>query len=199
MFGWFKNKTELPDVADFKRAVSIDVSGPEFFDLYPSQDDFAERLRQCGLFRIDAVDWIARAIHQRISAGGGYEGARRDVVQTGRLLGDKELQELGLHKRAKVGDQFVAAVAANDISAAMDRLLQIIHFATSRASQLHGLRRSEEIGVKRVRFMSARDERSTDLERRLEGREMSIAQARKLVLDNSDAISRSVFQAIVEF
>lgn len=69
----------------------------------------------------------------------------------------------------------------------------------SAASQLRNLRRFEEAGVTHCFLRSPRDERETEIERRYDGKRLTISQARKLVAKHADEIKRSVFTAEVQF
>ncbi|WP_179759108.1 hypothetical protein [Hoeflea halophila] len=53
--------------------------------------------------------------------------------------------------------------------------------------------------MKTVRFSSAMDERCTPLERDLEGKTLTVAQAADLVKTRGDEIQRSTFSGKVEF
>lgn len=58
---------------------------------------------------------------------------------------------------------------------------------------MNELDRMTAAGVTMVTFASPRDERCTPLERQLEGRQMSIAEARQLLKTQGDEIPRSTF------
>lgn len=187
------------DADRLRAAIGIDVSGPEFFDLYPSRADIEARLRGLNLFREDAIGWLTNSAHDDISNSAVVRFAVQRIVRSGTLLGREEVKALGFYPSKKLGDRFVQAVSGNDLRTATERLEQSLHVAVSRASQLHNLRRMQETGCTEVDFRSANDERSTALERELEGQRLTIVQAREIVLDRSDEISRSTFLAVIDF
>lgn len=67
------------------------------------------------------------------------------------------------------------------------------------ASQLANLRQFESIGVTHCRLRSAGDERTTPLEHMMDGKRITVAEARQLVEQSEDQIARSVFVAEIEF
>jgi len=198
MWRWLKGKAPSTP-GEMKKSVSIDVSGPEFFDLYPTKEDFAGRLRDCGFFRHEEIDWMAETIHQQIIAGGSYKAAHTAIVRAGTQMTEDEIKVIGLHKRTKIGDRFVAAVSVTQIKPAIDQLFLLIQHATSKSNKLHNLRRMEEAGITQVEFSSPKDERSTPLEREMEGKVITIGEAKELTVSRSDEISRSVLMGIVKF
>jgi len=201
-FNWVSGARRLRSKAEIERfsdAISIDVSGPEFFDFYPTAEAIAARLRGSGQFHEDAIGWMAETARAYIADGGHTRGAVDRIVQSGTLQGRDAVSALGFYRTKKVGNRYVTAIAGNDASAATDRLQHEIHVACSHASHMHNLRRMFEMGVGEVTFSSANDERSTALERKLEGTRMTIEEARDLATEHADEISRSVFRAIINF
>jgi hypothetical protein len=182
-----------------RAAFGIDVSGPEFFDLFPTREAIADRLISSGQFRGEAIAWISSAAHEHLADAGTTRGAVDLVVRSGDPLSREAVKALGFYPTTKVGHRYAAAIAANDAPAATERLRHDLHVACSSASQLHNLRRMSEMGVVQVIFSSCRDERSTALEKLHEGKPLSIADARNLVLSDADQISRSVFIAVINF
>lgn len=65
--------------------------------------------------------------------------------------------------------------------------------------QLLELSKYEEIGVTHCRLLSARDERSTEIEKWFDGKRLTLNEARSLITKHGLDIQRSVFQAEIEF
>lgn len=59
--------------------------------------------------------------------------------------------------------------------------------------------RFEEAGVTYCIFSASKDERDTEFERANEGRQMTIREARQLLLYHSAEMPRSLFLAVVSF
>jgi len=116
----FGNPKTESDRDAFRDAISIDVSGPDFRDLYPTQADIAARLQSAGIFHDSAVPWMAQAAQASIAAGAGLRENVRIVVATGSLLAKDELKALGLHHGRKVGADFIAALHGVETGAAID-------------------------------------------------------------------------------
>ena len=178
--------------------MSIDTSGPEFFDRSPTPKDFRRRIAQSGHFRQSDHGWMSELAAERIKGGGTYRSTLQAIVRSGDLLSKDEIKALGFHSSRKVGRDFAEAISSGDTEGAVVALETLIHHASFRAVTLHNLRRSQDdAGVELVTFCSPQDERSTDLERRLEGKEMTIAAARKLVEEHEAEICRSYFRAVI--
>ena len=192
-------KPKNTNLDDIKDAIGIDVSGPEFRDLYPTRDDIALRLERSGLLHANAIPWISSYLSHEISKGQTVKATIRALCTLGRQLTPDELKAIGLNPRRKLGAEFVEALAANDISAGIDRLTGIVHAAKATVNTLHNFRRQEEAGVTHVIFCSVRDERETALERALDGTRLSISDARTLVLSRGDEITRGFFRAEITF
>ena len=193
----FSRRKNLPDRADrLRQAIGIDTSGPEFFDFYPTVEEIAEHIRATGRFHAQSIPWMAAIAHEHISGGGGSQKAAIDIIRSGDLLSPEEVKGLG-YKRgtAKVGRHYAEALIDPADSDAANALQNAIHLASARASYLHSLRRMEQAEINTVTFSSPKDERNTPLEWEIEGKTMTIAEARRLVLERGDEIPRSVFLA----
>jgi len=193
----FGNPKTEADRDAFRRAISIDVSGPEFRDLYPTFEDIQQRLRSAQIFRDAAIAWMARAAHSKIGAGVASGGGVIAIVRAGQLLSKDELKVLGLHQSRKVGADFIAALDGADAGRAISQLEVILNTATVHAKHLHDLRRMEEAGITHCRLLSALDERGTEVERTFDGQKFTIEEARRFAIEHQADIRRSVFQAIV--
>jgi hypothetical protein len=198
MIKWLFRRSKSSTAANqFRDSIGIDVSGPEFFDLYPTKLDFARRIATSGLFRNGDVDWIAAILHRIVTAGAGERTATDAVIRSGQELDETALVALGLHRKMKIGRRFVAALSANDVGGAIDHFRFAVRATMSRANQLHNLRRGAEAGVTQWRFSSPKDQRCTALEEELEGKRMSLEEARSLIIENGDQITRSTFIGLV--
>lgn len=195
----FSRRTRKNDFERARSAMSIDVSGAEFRDLYPTKQDIEARLGPTGLLSPEAVLWISETLQTSIAAGASVRRAMQQVVRSGAALPKEEKQSLGINPRMIVGDRFASAVCIDDIRGAIDTIEQIAHVATSRANAMHNLRRFEEAGIDHVTFLSCRDERDTEFERTMDGRRFTIPQARQLLQEHDYEMARSLFQAEVRF
>lgn len=194
-----QNNDNVSNIGAFRKAIAIDVSGPEFHDLYPTLPAFKKAVAASGAFKPNAVDWIAKAIFRKIRDGTSYRGALEAVTRAGDFLSPEQLRAIGTNPRRKLGNSFVASLADDKVSDAIAKLEDAIIATTSTANQLHNLRRNKEAGISHCVFSSARDERCTDLERELEGKRLTIEEAMDLVKARGAEIKRSVFQGEVNF
>ncbi len=183
----------------FRDAISIDVSGPEFFDLYPTRQDIHDRLENASIFRIASLDAMVGDIHRMIADGTTIRAITTKIIRKGDLIGRDELKGLGINPSRKIGREFLSACAANDIIAACDRLEHVLHVACATANNRHNIRRSSEVGVTQWIFRACKDERDTSIERMFDGRAFDKISALKLIDEHEDDIYRSTFIAVVEF
>jgi hypothetical protein len=173
MFGWlFSSKKKSSDgVQDFRTAISIDVSDPEFDDMGPSVDRLRERFRTTNSISGDLVNLVVEIAPSHFRGAGSVKGCLREL------------------RRRATG-------AAKEEIATIERFL---HLEVSRASKLHNLRRARDAGCTTFILRSANDERDTPLERKLNGKKISYDRALKLIEDRGDEISRSIISAVVKF
>lgn len=179
--------------------MSIDVSGPEFDDLYPTLATFKQSIAAKRAFKPDAVDWIADIVSEKIRGGASYRAALEAVTRAGTLLTPQQLRDLGANPRRKLGDGFVASLANVELTNAIAELEDAIIATTSNANKLHNLRRYREAGVTHCSLSSAGDERCTELEQKFDGKRLTIDEATDLVKIHGSEITRSVFRAEIEF
>lgn len=191
---------EPEDPKSLRDAISIDISGPEFHDYYPDAKEFEERLRETGMFRENDLESVATALSEAIRSGAGYRAATDRIVRAGdRLLSKLELKQLGVHHARKIGIQFRNTLNSDDIVSGIEALDVMVHAVSARRLHLHNLRRFEESGIARVRYMSAGDERVTAFEKSIDGMEMTVSRAREIARDHDVDVRRGVFLAVVEF
>ncbi|MBS7546279.1 hypothetical protein [Ancylobacter oerskovii] len=180
------------------KAVTIDASGPEFFDAFPSREDIDRRLRQSGLFKPEASDWIIDAAFKAI--GGRAEGSITAITRAGRLLAKDELKEIGYRSNAKIGRGFVDALAVSDVRFAIEEMQRQLRVAACRANLLHNLRRAEEaVGIKRVIFRCGVPDAASKIEREFEGKTMLTSKARELIINHDEQLTYTWFEPIIEF
>ena len=191
---------KAPSQDEFQTSMSLDVSGSEFCDLLPSREDYKEALNKTGFFRQEKLDWAVSALYPSAGdPGSSFQSVFRALVRSGEPLTKEQKRLLKINQNRLVGDQFIESLLVNDITSAIDRLEVVLHATKSKANMLHNLRRMEEAEVTHVVFMSANDERSTPLEKKLEGKRMTIAETRKLILEHGEEIRRSAFRGEVHF
>lgn len=190
-----KPAAQLPPL-DFTTTLALDISGAEFADRIPTKEEIRARLLASGLFRSDAVDWIARDAHA--SLAGRTESGTIGIIRRGELLSRSQLKAIGYRANAKIGRDFFAALAANDVRAAIAGLEWILHVARSRAVHLHDLRRKSDAGVTRVIFLSVMGSSGTEFEQRWDGVEMALDTARNLVVEHEEEMTRGFFTGVVK-
>lgn len=194
-----KKSEASTSIDKFVEAMSIDVSGPEFRDLYPTLDEWKARLNGSGAFRGDSIDWIACTAFDIANGSSGHAAILKAVVRAGPLLSRDELKEAGLNVRRKVGRRFVDSISGCNAASAMQIFEETVLVTLSVANKLHNLRRFEETGIQFVELLSAKDERDTDFENTIQGRRLTIREAKNMIKEHEKDIVRSVFVAIVEF
>lgn len=171
-FKWFRKPTTPNQLEQIKRAIGINIAGnPDFDDYGPPADRLAEKLRGSNVIPVEVKEHVVATAPLYFRNGGSINGYLRS------------LKEAHSHEPKDV-------------------YLEIKHvllLEVSRAIMLHDLRRQEEAGIKYCTFASAHDERCTPLERKMDGKRLTIKQARRLVLTSSDEISRSRFRAEIKF
>lgn len=192
----FFGKQVKPSFDDRVKMMSIDASGPEFADQYPERDDIRKRIAASTLFKIAHVDWLTDEAHSKVIEGAGLRRVVEFVVGAGEPLSKERHKEIGT--RRKVGSRFLDAVETGEIDAVADEFEVIIHTATTRAVHLHTLRRMEEAGVTNCKLSGPNDERSTEVERAMDGKPLTIGEARILISEHDRDIRRSVFIAVIE-
>lgn len=191
MLSWLWKKNKRDSCNSKQKIPTIDVSGPEYHDLFPSRERIVEILSEEEVLRPNVINRVADIMM-------GYRGhGSRDfitkIVRSGSLLPSDELRSLGLRANRKIGRDFVDMLSTQDIDYAVKFLDSSFLFAHSEANKLHGLRRNEELGMSHVIFSSAKDERNTDIENKFEGARMTIKEARMLVKMHGRKITRSIF------
>lgn len=199
---WLSSLTKPSPKSDYNKmiaAIGIDVSGPEFFDLYPTKNAISERIRASAMFHGDAIEWMSITAHKHITRSATNRHVMEQIVRSGEPLDEAAVSALGFYRKMKIGHRYAAAIACNDARAATDRLKFDLLVACSKANQLHNIRRHAECGTRLWTFKSALDERCTPLERELEGKVFTEDEARALVLSRPEEIWRSYFRAHVEF
>lgn len=187
------------DHTSFKKAISIDVTGPEFYDLYPTRDQWRSAVASTGAFAPDAVEWVSKALEKASRGGSSYKGALEAVTRAGDPASPDRLRSFGFTARKKLGERFLSSLAHNRGAEAIEALEGAIQVTQSNQNKIHDLRRIREAGITHVVFRSARDERNTALESQLEGKRMTIDEALQLVKTRGPEITRSCFAAKVSF
>lgn len=184
---------------DFVRSVSIDTSGPEFADIYPPREAIEEAISSTGRFRPADVEWMTDIAAARICSGMNFRGPVQEIVRTGDLLQPATLKAKGLNSRRKIGTRFAEAITAGGIEDAVEALDTALHTETSRALQLHNLRRMQRLGIEFCKFVSPGEGASLPLEAELNGKRLSVDEAINLVKSRAGDIRRSIFAAEVHF
>lgn len=161
------------------------ISGP-----YPTEDRLLKGLKATNTL---AESGCIALTKQLIDGSAGISQVLKSFLRTGEPLSVEEVKKLGFRANKKLGSDFVASLIADDAKEAIEKIEFAVRYAYAEANQLYGLRRVEGIGVTKVTFMSAGDERCTDLERKLDGKKMSICEARNLIQTKGDQIVRSYF------
>jgi len=192
----FFGKQVKPSFEDRVQMMSIDASGPEFADRYPERDDIRNRIAASPLFKVAHLEWLTDAAHSKVIEGAGLRQVVEFVVGAGEPLSKERHKELGT--RRKVGSRFLEAIESDVVDDAAATFEAIVHTATSRAIHLHTLRRIEEAGISHCKLSSSKDERSTEIERAMDGKPLTIAEARLLIAEHEADIRRSAFIAVIE-
>lgn len=105
----------------------------------------------------------------------------------------------GLNARRKVGIRFYEAIAVGTAEEAIKALDLALHTETSKANQLHKLRRMKRMGIHFCKFLGPGEGANLPLEADLSGRRMSIDEAIDLVEARASEIRRSIFTPEVNF
>ena len=172
MFGWFFGKSKKTKFEGHKKAIGISIVGdPDFDDYGPTEERVAERLRGNNIISPEMKTAAIEIAPQYFRNGGSVSGCVKAIQSHGTPGTKDEIKEL---KR-------------------------LLHLEKSRAGNLFSLRQMEDIGVTHCRFSSSHDERDTPLERKLDGKKMTIEQARQMVLTRSDEIPRGWFRSEIKF
>lgn len=192
-------RPKTDDFQEFVKSISIDTSGPEFADLYPSQDALREAIVTTGRFKSCDIEWMTDIAATRIRGGVSFRGPVQEIVRSGQLMTPDALKAVGLNARRKVGIRFFEAIAVGTAEEAIEALDQALHTETSKANQLHSLNRMKEIGIPFCKFLGPGEGANLPLEAELSGRRLSIEEAIDLVKSRASEIRRSVFTAEVNF
>ncbi|KNY16747.1 hypothetical protein AKG11_10305 [Shinella sp. SUS2] len=174
MFGWLRRVfTSRPVVFDeVKRSISLDISGdPDFDDYAPPRERLEVRLRGSNLVSPEAKEFIVKNATMHIRKGGSSSGFMK-------LL------------KSALPDESADSVA---------EAARLLRLEEHRCRTLHNLRRMEEADVTHCTLSSAGDERDTSFEKKMNGKRMTLSQARNLTLERSDDFPRSVFRGEVKF
>lgn len=187
------------DHSSFKKAISIDVSSPEFYDLYPSKDQWRTAIGSTGAIKPDALEWVVNVVDQATRGGSAYRSVLENVTRAGEQVSPERLKSLGFNPRRKLGEGFLSSLAHDRASEAIDTLQNAIHVTRSNQLKVHDLSRKRDAGITHVVFRSVRDERNTQLENELEGKRMTIDEAVHLVETHGPEIRRSCFRGEVHY
>lgn len=200
---WLSNMLNRPktgkEVQNFVKSISIDTSGPEFADLYPTRAAIEEAIAKTGRFRASDLTWIVDIATERIGGGMNFRGAVQEVTRSGELLAADALKERELNARTKIGSRFADAVAVGGIKEAIAALDLALHTETSKANQLHNLRRMQKLGVKFCKFVGPGGDANMPLEAEMTGTRLSVEDAIDLVRSRASEIRRSTFAGEVAF
>lgn len=199
---WLSKMFKRPDGRDLKAfaaSVSIDTSGPEFADLYPTRDAIKEALVKTERFKSTDIKWIVDIAFARLSGGMNFRGPGQEITRSGPLMTPDALKAHGLNGRRKVGTRFVEAVAVGKVDEAIEALDLALHTETSKANQLHNLHRMQRLGVEFCEFRGPGGDANLPLEAELNGKRLSIDEAIDLVRSRAVDIRRSVFAGEVKF
>jgi hypothetical protein len=193
MPNWFwKKNTEQVD-APKNKIPTVDVSGPEYHNLFPSKERIVEILGEDEVFRAESLNKIAEVALENRNIGG--RGIATKISRFGRLLSAEELRDSGLRANRKIGKEFVEMIASQNIDYAIKFLESRLLFAFAEANMLFDLGRHEKLGLLYVRLSSPKDERNTDIENQFDGKKLTIQEAKALVKNHGREITRSVFLA----
>lgn len=184
---------------DFVKSISIDTSGPEFADLYPSREAVREAIVNTDRFKSSQIEWMSEIASAQLSKGTNYRGPLMAIVRAGELMTPAALKAVGISTRRKVGRNFVEAVSGDTVEEAIEALDLALHTATSKANQLHHLHRMKKIGIHFCKFLGPGEGANLPLEAELSGQRFSIDEAIDLVKSRACEIRRSVFTAEVNF
>ncbi|GAA4180302.1 hypothetical protein GCM10023069_54760 [Shinella granuli] len=152
--------------------IGIKVAGdPDFNDLGPPPERIRLRFEGSNSLPHDLVSAAVDVAPMYIRNGGSIKGCI-----------------------SKIAERLPSATKAE-----LKILEEGIRLEAFRASKLHDLRRMKDAGITHCILKSCRDERNTVTENELEGKRMTLLQARKLVDKYGDEIARSHFAGEVKF
>lgn len=166
-------------------------------DAFPSAEDLEGRFRRSGMFRAEVIERFALGAAQFLRNGLSYNQVVEALVRSGEPLSPAQVRALGFPSKYVVGRDFLDGLVVKDLAAARGRLEDLVELTAARAAQLHSLRRYEEANVQHVRLVSPGAAKETPLERRLNNRKISVAEAVELVLSKGEQIRRSTFVAVI--
>jgi hypothetical protein len=199
---WFSKIFKRPERDDLKAIAaswSIDTSGPEFADLYPTREAVKNAIARAERFKPSEFEWIAEIAFTRMNSGMSYRGPVQEITRSGPLLPPDALKALSLNSRRKIGTRFVEAIAVGTVDEAVKALDLALHTEWSKANQLHNLRRMKKAGIEFCKFLAPGGDANLPLEAELNGKQYSIDEAIDLVKSRAADIRRSVFTAKVTF
>jgi hypothetical protein len=192
-------RPKTDDFQDFVKTISIDTSGPEFADLYPSHQVLRDAILSLGRFKASEIEWMSEIAATRIQSGMSFRGPVQEIIRAGPLMAPEAVKAAGLNARRKVGTRFIEAIAVGTAEEAIEALDLALHTETSKANQLHNLRRMQKMGVQFCKFLGPGEGANTPLEAELTGKRLSIDEAIALVKARASEIRRSVFTAEISF
>jgi len=200
---WFSKIFKRPESDDDFKAVvaslSIDTSGPEFADLYPTRDAVEKAIADTGRFKPSDIGWISDIAFNRMNGGMSFKGPVQEITRSGSRMAPDVLRAHGLNARRKIGMRFVDAIAVGTVDEAVAALDLALHTEGSKANQLHNLRRMRNAGIEFCSFCAPGGDANLPLESEMHGKRLSIDEAIDLVKSRAADIRRSVFLAEVKF
>ncbi|MBY3521865.1 hypothetical protein HFN70_22665 [Rhizobium laguerreae] len=199
---WFSKILKRPKGDDIKAvaaSLSIDTSGPEFADLYPTRDAVEHAITGTERFKPSDLGWIADIAFTRMNDGMNYRGPIQEITRSGPPMAPDVLKAHGLNARRKIGTRFVEAIAVGTVDEAVEALDLALHTEWSKANQLHNLRRMQKCGIGFCKFSAPGGDANLPLESELNGKRLSIDEAIDLVKSRPADIRRSVFMGDVKF
>jgi hypothetical protein len=165
-------------------------------DAFPAVEELEERFRRSGMFRVDVIERFALGAAKFLRDGLSYNQVVEALVRSGDPLPLEQVRALGFPSKYVVGRDFLEGLVVKDLAAARGRLEDLVELTAARAAQLHSLRRYEAANVRHVRLVSPGAAKETPLERRLNNRKISVAEAVDLVVSKGEQIRRSTFSPI---
>ncbi|WP_334543939.1 hypothetical protein [Rhizobium leguminosarum] len=199
---WFSKIFKLPQGDDIKAiaaSLSIDTSGPEFADLYPTRDALNKAIARTERFKPSDIEWITDIAFARMNDAMNFKGPVQEITRAGALMTPDALKAQGLNARRKIGARFFEAITVGKVDEAVEALELALHTEWSKANQLHNLRRMQKLGIKFCEFRAPGGDANLPLESELSGKRLSIDEAIDLVKSRAADIRRSVFAGEVKF
>lgn len=181
------------------KSISVDTSGPEFADLYPTHEAIREAIGKLGCFKSSEIEWMTDIAATQIQSGMNFRGPVQQIVRSGPLMTAEALKAAGLNARRKLGTRFIEAIAVGTANEAIEALDLALHTETSKANQLHNLNRIKKADIHFCKFLGPGEGANLPLEAELNGQRLSIEDAMDLVKSRASEIRRSVFTAEVNF